>query len=68
MVENDVYLTADNVVYVMHDEKIERTTNGTGSVLQMTSAQLSKYKVDYFSADAAQAIPTLEDYFKAFKI
>ncbi len=67
MVENDVYLTADNVVYIMHDEMIERTTNGTGSVLQMTSSQLSKYKVDYFSGVAAQAIPTLEDYFKEIK-
>lgn len=67
MVENDVYLTADNVVYVMHDAEIARTTNGTGSVLQMTSAQLSKYKVDYFSNVPAQAIPTLEDYFKEIK-
>jgi glycerophosphoryl diester phosphodiesterase len=67
MVENDVYLSADNVVYVMHDEMIERTTNGTGSVLKMTSAQLKQYKVDYFSGVAAQAIPTLEDYFKEIK-
>lgn len=67
MVENDVYLTTDNVVYVMHDDKLERTTNGTGSILEMTSAQVKKYKVDYFSGVAAQAIPTLEDYFKEVK-
>jgi glycerophosphoryl diester phosphodiesterase len=67
MVENDIYLTADNVVYVMHDEKIDRTTNGSGEILKMTSAQLKNYRVDYFSGVTAQAIPTLEDYFKTIK-
>ncbi len=67
MVENDLYLTIDNVVYIMHDKDISRTTNGTGNILEMTSAQVSKYKVDYFSGVSPQTIPTLEDYFKTIK-
>jgi glycerophosphoryl diester phosphodiesterase len=67
MVENDIYLTADNVVVVMHDKTIDRTTNGSGSIQNMTSAQLGQYKVDYFSGVSPQAIPTLEDYFKTIK-
>ena len=67
LVENDIYLTKDNVVIVMHDETIDRTTNGSGKVLEMTSAQLAQYKVDYFKNAAAQPIPTLEDYFKSIK-
>jgi glycerophosphoryl diester phosphodiesterase len=67
MVETDIYLTLDKVLYVMHDEKIDRTTNGTGNILEMTSAQVSKYKVDYFAGVTPQAIPTLEDQFKLIK-
>jgi len=67
MVENDIYLTTDNVIVVMHDAELDRTTNGSGNVTEMTSDQVLKYKVDYFSGVAAQPIPTLEDYFKAIK-
>lgn len=67
MVENDIYLTTDGVVVVMHDETLDRTTNGTGKVVEKSSAQLKKYSVDYYSGVAAQPIPTLEDYFKLIK-
>lgn len=66
-VENDIYLTTDNVVIVMHDEKLDRTTNGTGNVLEMSSAQIRQYMVDYYSGVAAQPIPTLEEYFQTIK-
>ena len=67
MVENDIYLTTDGVVVVMHDETLDRTTNGTGNVVDKSSAQLKKYSVDYYPGVAAQPIPTLEDYFKLIK-
>lgn len=66
IIENDVYLTTDGVVVVMHDPTIDRTTNGSGNVESMTYAQLNKYYVDYYSG-YSEPIPTLEDYFKAFK-
>ncbi len=67
IIENDIYITKDNVIVVMHDGDISRTTNGAGSIESMTYEQLSKYSVDYFGGVAPQPIPTLEDYFKAFK-
>ena len=40
VLEMDVHLTADNRVVVIHDETVDRTTNGSGSVEQMTLAQV----------------------------
>jgi glycerophosphoryl diester phosphodiesterase len=51
----------------MHDETLDRTTNGTGKVVEMSLAQIRKYVVDYYSGVAAQPIPTLEDYFLSIR-
>ena len=40
MLETDVRLSADGVLVLMHDEAVDRTTNGTGNVKDMTFAQL----------------------------
>lgn len=29
-IENDVHLTKDGVVVIIHDERVDRTTDGTG--------------------------------------
>jgi glycerophosphoryl diester phosphodiesterase len=54
--ETDVQFTADNVPVIMHDDTIDRTTNGTGAVASLTWAQLSTAR----TADD-QPIPTLAD-------
>ena len=36
IVENDVYISKDGVVVVMHDGTLDRTTNGTGYIEAMT--------------------------------
>jgi len=40
MIEFDVQSSADGVLVVLHDETVDRTTNGTGRVLDMTFAEL----------------------------
>lgn len=40
MLEMDVHITSDGQIVVMHDETVDRTTNGTGSVEDMTLAQV----------------------------
>lgn len=35
MIETDVRLTKDDVLVIMHDEKVDRTTNGKGKVSEM---------------------------------
>ena len=67
MIENDVRLTKDGVVVVMHDSTIDRTTSGSGSVAAMTYEQISQYVLNGETGLATQKIPTLEDYFKEFK-
>jgi hypothetical protein len=67
LVENDIQLTKDGVVVVMHDDTIDRTTNGSGKVTSMTYDQLKQYTVNAYGDFGAQPIPTLEDYLKAFK-
>ncbi|MBQ7095308.1 MAG: hypothetical protein IJN80_02495 [Clostridia bacterium] len=66
-IENDVYITADGVVVVMHDATIDATTNGSGKVENMTYAQLQQYHVDVNVNADPEPIPTLEEYFEVFK-
>ena len=64
MIENDIHLSRDGVIMVMHNSTIDATTNGKGSVASMTREQLSKYQVTKNGESAP--IPTLEDYFVTF--
>jgi glycerophosphoryl diester phosphodiesterase len=51
-IELDVHLSLDGEIMVIHDETIDRTTNGKGFVNQFTSSELRKY-----------GIPTLTEVF-----
>lgn len=42
MVEFDVRMTKDNRLVVIHDASVDRTTNGTGSVADLTWAEIKK--------------------------
>ena len=44
----DVQLTADGVLVVQHDDNVDRTTNGTGNVAEMTYAQLAELDNAYW--------------------
>jgi glycerophosphoryl diester phosphodiesterase len=44
-IELDVHLSLDNELVVIHDETIDRTTNGKGFVHQFTSIALKKYGI-----------------------
>lgn len=67
MIENDIYITRDGVIVVMHDTTLDRTTNGSGNVESMTYAALQKIVIDVNKNLPTEPIPTLEDYFKEFK-
>jgi glycerophosphoryl diester phosphodiesterase len=59
IVEFDVRLSRDGVAVVMHDPGVERTTDGTGAVHELTSIELSALNAG--SADAPEGVPTLAD-------
>lgn len=44
--EFDIYATSDGVWVLMHDESIDRMTNGSGKISEMTYAELKEYKLD----------------------
>ncbi len=56
LIELDVHLSRDGVPVVIHDETLERTTNGSGRVADHTWAQLRT-----LDAGGGEPIPSLED-------
>jgi glycerophosphoryl diester phosphodiesterase len=63
MIELDVHLTRDNEVVVIHDDTLERTTNGKGHVAEKTLAKLKGLDAGswFNSRFAAERIPTLAE-------
>lgn len=73
MVENDIYPTkagtdGEQHLVVMHDSTIDRTTNGSGYVSEMTLEELETYLANkQFPLQYPNAkIPTLDQYFEKF--
>lgn len=65
-VEFDVMLTADGEVVVIHDETLERTTNGTGAVIAQAYSYLRTLDAgSWFDPSFAnEKIPTLREVIK----
>ena len=63
MIELDVHLTRDNEVVVIHDDTLERTTNGKGNVAEKTLAELKSLDAgSWFNPRfAGERIPTLAE-------
>jgi glycerophosphoryl diester phosphodiesterase len=61
--ELDVHQTLDSIVVVSHDETLDRCTDGTGRIDQMTFAEIRKLDAgSWFGAQyAGERIPTLEE-------
>ena len=66
MIEIDVILSKDGEVIVIHDDKIDRTTNGVGVVQEMTLEEIRQYDAgSWFDARfAGEKIPTLGEVFE----
>lgn len=64
-VEFDVHLSADGVPVIIHDERLDRTTDATGLVMERTCAQLQQVDASagYRGVYGKNPIPTLEEYF-----
>lgn len=71
-VETDIQVTSDGKWVVMHDETVDRTTNGTGKIASMTLAQFRALRIDTGAnlaacTDAERTPPILEEYLLACK-
>ncbi len=76
MLELDVHLSADNKIVVIHDDTVDRTTNGTGKVAEMAYQQLVELDAGYRWLEDAPGdfpfrnkkirIPLLSEVFQQF--
>lgn len=48
MIELDVHATADDEIVVLHDATVDRTTNGTGRVDELTLAEIKAFDAAYW--------------------
>ncbi|MGY3316264.1 glycerophosphoryl diester phosphodiesterase [Peribacillus simplex] len=75
-IEIDLQMTKDGRLIAMHDEKVDRTTNGTGLVKDLTLAEIKKLDAGtWFNEKYPQlakkkyeglTVPTLEEVFMKF--
>lgn len=67
-VEFDVHLSSDGVPVVIHDETVDRTTDGSGYVKDLTLNELKRLSAGCRFADeySDERIPTLREVLKLF--
>ena len=61
-IELDIQLTKDDCLVVMHDERVDRTTEGIGFVREYTLTELKKLHI-YAGAYPVQTVPTMDEVF-----
>jgi glycerophosphoryl diester phosphodiesterase len=76
VLELDVHATADGTLVVIHDETVDRTTDGSGAIREMTLAEVKQLDAGYrFTPDGDRTypyrgkgvrIPTLEEVYREF--
>ena len=76
VLEMDLHITQDGVLIINHDETVDRTTDGTGTIEEMTLAEIKALDAGYdWSDDDGKTfpyrgmgitVPTLEEIFQAF--
>ncbi len=59
-IELDIQLTRDGEMVVIHDERVDRTTEGIGYVRDYTLAELKRFHI-YAGVNPSQEIPTMEE-------
>jgi len=66
MIEIDVILSKDGEVIVIHDNTIDRTTNGKGVVKEMNLAEIKNYDAGswFDNKYAREKVPTLDEVFE----
>lgn len=65
-IELDIQLTRDGQLVVIHDERVDRTTEGIGFVKDYTLSELKKLHI-YADVNPSQTIPTMEEVLDLMK-
>lgn len=67
--EMDVRMTKDSVLIIMHDSKVDRTTNGSGKVSEMTLEEIKALDAGSWFGPAyvGEKVPTLREVLQQMK-
>lgn len=68
-IELDVHLSKDGEIVIMHDERVNRTTDGEGFIADYTYDELLNFdaSADFMGEYGVNRIPTLREYFEFIK-
>lgn len=76
VLEMDIHATRDGILVVMHDATVDRTTNGSGAIKEMTFAEIRQLDAgDYWTNDNGHTypyrahgfqVPSLEELLQTF--
>lgn len=68
-IEIDVRPCKDGTLYILHDDTVDRTTNGTGKIADMSPEEVDALDAgSWFSAEfAGEKVPRLEEYVRWIK-
>lgn len=76
VLEMDIHQTQDGVIVLMHDATVDRTTDGSGTIKEMTLAEIQALDAGYYWTDDDGAtypyrgqgiqVPTLEELFQRY--
>ncbi len=69
MVEIDLHMTSDDVLILMHDHTVDRTTNGTGLIREKTFAEMRALDAGSWKGEAfaGTQVPTFEEFLELFR-
>ena len=63
IIETDVRMTRDGHIVIMHDYTVDRMTDGTGTISEMTLAEIKKLHLKTnWGGRTQQEVPTLEEF------
>ena len=62
-IELDIQLTKDGELVVIHDERVDRTTDGYGNVRDFTLKELKNFHI-HTGKEQAESIPTMREVFE----
>lgn len=67
-IELDPRFSTDGEIFIMHDDTVDRTTNGTGNIAEMTSLQIKALEIDVSNypeyANQILRVPTFDEAIK----
>lgn len=69
LIETDIQATKDGHIVVMHDTTVDRTTDGTGRVSDLTLEEIKELDAgSYFGSEfEGEEVPTLIEFLEGFK-